>query len=40
VQSRSVVFAPVRLHDNLDVLIERYQESQQPLNRKLPEFAA
>jgi hypothetical protein len=39
-QRRSVVSSPVWLHDDLDILIERHEEAQQPLNRKLSEFAA
>jgi hypothetical protein len=39
-QGRSLVSAPVRFHDNLDILIERDEKAQQAFNRKLPEFAA
>jgi hypothetical protein len=39
-QSRNVASAPVRLHHDLDILIERYEEAQEALNRKLPKFAA
>jgi hypothetical protein len=38
-QSRGVASAPVRLHDDLNILIERNEEAQKALNRKLPEFA-
>ena len=38
-QSRSVVPVPVRLHDDLNILIERYEKTQKALHRKLPEFA-
>jgi hypothetical protein len=39
-QRWSVVSAAVRLHDDLDILIERHQEAQKALNRELPELAA
>jgi hypothetical protein len=39
-QSWSVAPAPVRLHDDLDILIERHQKAQKALNGKLPEIAA
>jgi hypothetical protein len=38
-QGRSVASIPVRLHDDLHILIERNEEAQQALNGKLPEFA-
>jgi len=31
---------PVRLHDDLDVLIERHEEPEKALHGKLPELAA
>ena len=39
-QGRRVAFVPMRLHDNLDVLIERHEEPEKALNGKLPELAA
>jgi hypothetical protein len=39
-QSWSVVSAPMRLDDDLDILIERHQKAQKALNGKLPEFAS
>jgi hypothetical protein len=39
-QRGSDVSAPVRLHHDLNILIERHQETQKALNRKLPEFTA
>jgi hypothetical protein len=32
--------ATMRLHDDLDILIERHQKAQKPLNGKLPELPA
>ena len=37
---RRIVPATVRLHDNLDILIERHQEAQQSLDGELAELAA
>src|SRR6266567_1519268 len=39
-QRRRVPVAAVRPYDDLDIMIERHQEPQQALHRKLPEFAA
>jgi hypothetical protein len=39
-QGWGVVSVTVRLHDNLHILIERHEEAQKALNRKLPELAA
>jgi hypothetical protein len=39
VQRRSVVCVAVWPNDDFNVLIESYEESQKPFNRKLPELA-
>lgn len=39
-QRRSVSRVAVRLYDDLHILIERHEEAQKALNRKLPELAA
>jgi hypothetical protein len=39
-QGWSVVSATVRLHHNLDILIQRHQEAQKAFDGKLTEFSA
>jgi hypothetical protein len=39
-QSRSIASVTVRLHDNLHILVERYQEAQKAFHGKLPELTA
>ena len=39
-QRRGVVSATVRFHDDLHVLVERYQEAQKAFHGKLPELTA
>jgi hypothetical protein len=39
-QGRGVVSITVWLHDNLHILVERYQEAQQAFHGKLPELTA
>jgi hypothetical protein len=39
-QRRSVVSAPVRPYNDLDILIERDEKAQKAFHRKLAEFAS
>jgi hypothetical protein len=39
-QCRRVALPAVRPHDDLDITIERHQETRQALDRKVPEFPA
>jgi len=39
-QGRGVISVPVRLNDDLHILIERHEKTQKPLNGKLPEVPA
>jgi hypothetical protein len=39
-ERRSASGVAVRLYDDLHILVQRHQEAQKTLNRKLPEIAA
>ena len=39
-QRRSLVPVAMRTHDDLNIVIQPYQEAEQPFNRELPELAA